>query len=58
MAKANYNSEGRWTKPSKRAEGYAKDRKAKVHTYFIFKLVKVNDIEGNPSFTVVKLKFV
>ena len=33
MAKANYNSERRWTKPSKRAEGYAKDRKAKVHTY-------------------------
>ena len=33
MAKANYNSESRLTKPSKRAEGYAKDRKAKVHTY-------------------------
>ena len=33
MSKANYNSERRWTKPSKRAEGYAKDRKAKVHTY-------------------------
>ncbi len=33
MAKSNYNSERRWTKPSKRAEGYAKDRKAKVHTY-------------------------
>ena len=33
MAKTNYNSERRWTKPSKRAEGYAKDRKAKVHTY-------------------------
>ena len=33
MVKANYNSERRWTKPSKRAEGYAKDRKAKVHTY-------------------------
>ena len=33
MAKANYNSERRWIKPSKRAEGYAKDRKAKVHTY-------------------------
>lgn len=28
----NYN-ERRWMKPSKRAEGYAKDRKAKVHTY-------------------------
>ena len=28
----NYN-ERRWIKPSKRAEGYAKDRKAKVHTY-------------------------
>lgn len=28
----NYN-ERRWMKPSKRAEGYAKDRRAKVHTY-------------------------
>ena len=28
----NYN-ERRWMKPSKRAEGYAKDRRSKVHTY-------------------------
>ena len=32
MAK-NYNSERRWTTPSKRAKGYAADRKARVHTY-------------------------
>ncbi len=32
MAK-DYNSERRWTVPSKRAKGYAADRKAKVHTY-------------------------
>lgn len=31
MAK-NYN-ERRWSVPSKRAKGYAEDRKAKVHTY-------------------------
>ncbi len=30
---ANYNSERRWSVPSKRAKGYAEDRKAKVHTY-------------------------
>lgn len=29
----NYNSERRWTVPSKRAKGYAEDRKAKVKTY-------------------------
>ncbi|MBE5734303.1 MAG: hypothetical protein E7347_04560 [Clostridiales bacterium] len=29
----NYNSERRWTTPSKRAKGYADDRKAKVKTY-------------------------
>ena len=28
----NYN-ERRWSVPSKRAKGYAEDRKAKVHTY-------------------------
>ena len=28
-----YNNERRWTVPSKRAKGYAADRKAKVHTY-------------------------
>lgn len=33
MAKKNYNSERRWTVPSKRAKGYAADRKEKVHTY-------------------------
>ena len=27
------NSIRRWTTPSKRAKGYAEDRKAKVHTY-------------------------
>lgn len=32
MAK-NYNSERRWSVPSKRAKGYAEDRKAKVRTY-------------------------
>lgn len=32
MAK-DYNSERRWTVPSKRAKGYAADRKARVHTY-------------------------
>ena len=32
MAK-DYNSERRWSVPSKRAKGYAADRKAKVHTY-------------------------
>lgn len=29
----NYNSERRWSVPSKRAKGYADDRKAKVKTY-------------------------
>lgn len=29
----NYN-ERRWMKPSKRAEGYAKDRRAKVHSVY------------------------
>ncbi len=29
----NYNAERRWSVPSKRAKGYAADRKAKVHTY-------------------------
>lgn len=28
-----YNKERRWSVPSKRAKGYAADRKAKVHTY-------------------------
>ncbi len=32
MANRNYN-ERRWSVPSKRAKGYADDRKAKVHTY-------------------------
>ena len=32
-AKNNYNSERRWSVPSKRAKGYADDRKAKVKTY-------------------------
>ena len=31
MAKSN--TERRWSVPSKRASGYAKDRKARVHTY-------------------------
>ena len=29
---SKYNN-GRWSVPSKRAKGYAEDRKAKVHTY-------------------------
>ena len=32
MANKN-NQERRWSVPSKRAKGYADDRKAKVHTY-------------------------
>lgn len=32
MAKDKY-SKRRWSVPSKRAKGYAEDRKAKVHTY-------------------------
>ena len=32
MANSKYNKR-RWTVPSKRAKGYAEDRKAKVHTY-------------------------
>lgn len=31
--KENKYRDGRWTVPSKRAKGYAADRKAKVHTY-------------------------
>ena len=31
--KPNKYRDGRWTVPSKRAKGYAADRKAKVHTY-------------------------
>ena len=31
--KENTYRDGRWTVPSKRAKGYAADRKAKVHTY-------------------------
>ena len=31
-SKKNYN-ERRWSVPTKRAKGYADDRKAKVHTY-------------------------
>ncbi len=30
---ANANSQRRWTVPTKRAKGYAEDRKAKVKTY-------------------------
>lgn len=30
---ANYNSERRWTVPTKRAKGYAEERKAKVHKW-------------------------
>ena len=30
---ANANNQRRWTVPTKRAEGYAEDRKAKVKTY-------------------------
>ncbi len=29
----NRYRDGRWSVPSKRAKGYAEDRKAKVHTY-------------------------
>ena len=32
MASSKYNKR-RWSVPSKRAKGYAADRKAKVHTY-------------------------
>lgn len=32
MANSKYNKR-RWSIPSKRAKGYAEDRKAKVHTY-------------------------
>lgn len=32
MANSKYNKR-RWSVPSKRAKGYAADRKAKVHTY-------------------------
>lgn len=32
MADNKYNNR-RWSVPSKRAKGYAEDRKAKVHTY-------------------------
>lgn len=32
MAK-DYNSERRWSVPSKRAKGYAEERKAKVHKW-------------------------
>lgn len=32
MAK-NYNGERRWSVPSKRAKGYAEERKAKVHKW-------------------------
>ena len=28
-----YNGERRWTKPSKRAKGYAEERKARVHKW-------------------------
>ena len=31
--KENKDRDGRWTTPSKRAKGYAADRKARVHTY-------------------------
>ena len=31
--KENKYRDGRWTTPSKRAKGYAEDRKARVHTY-------------------------
>lgn len=33
VPKENKYRDGRWTVPSKRAKGYAADRKAKVHTY-------------------------
>ena len=32
-SKPNKYRDGRWSVPSKRAKGYAADRKAKVHTY-------------------------
>ena len=32
-SKPNKYRDGRWSIPSKRAKGYAADRKAKVHTY-------------------------
>ena len=33
VPKENKYRDGRWTTPSKRAKGYAEDRKARVHTY-------------------------
>lgn len=32
-ARPNKYRDGRWSVPSKRAKGYAEDRKARVHTY-------------------------
>ena len=32
-ARPNKYRDGRWSVPSKRAKGYAADRKARVHTY-------------------------
>lgn len=33
LAQRKYNSERRWTTPTKRAKGYAEERKAKVHKW-------------------------
>lgn len=66
---SKYNKR-RWSVPSKRAKGYAADRKAKVHTYgpkegkeltgyldFIFGSIDSDDVEGDEFFTVIEFEF-
>ena len=49
MAKDKY-SKRRWSVPSKRAKGYAEDRKARVHTYGPKEGKELTDYEaGNRS---------
>jgi hypothetical protein len=43
---ADYNSERRWSIPSKRAKGYAEERKAKVHKWGQKEGKELNDYEA------------
>ena len=45
MANGKYNKR-RWSVPSKRAKGYAEDRKEKVHTYGPKKGQELTDYEA------------
>ena len=45
-ARPNKYRDGRWSVPSKRAKGYAADRKARVHTYGPKECKELTDFES------------